>query len=74
MTYTLMLDAAGGVRSDITVARLAPNVFQVGINGNIDLDYFRRHRPPECSGPGHHRRDLLHRPVGPAGPRPRDSR
>ncbi|SEO88610.1 GcvT family protein [Amycolatopsis saalfeldensis] len=41
VTYTLMLDDAGGVRSDVTVARLEPDVFQVGINGNIDLAYFR---------------------------------
>ncbi|MEV6874501.1 FAD-dependent oxidoreductase [Amycolatopsis sp. NPDC051128] len=45
VTYTLMLDSAGGVRSDVTVARLEPEVFQVGINGNLDVDHFRRHRP-----------------------------
>jgi glycine cleavage system aminomethyltransferase T len=43
VTYTLLLDEAGGVRSDLTVARLAEYRFQVGANGNIDLDYFRRH-------------------------------
>jgi dimethylglycine oxidase len=42
VTYTLLLDEAGGVRSDLTVARLAEDYFQVGANGNIDLDYFRR--------------------------------
>ncbi|OBF34918.1 sarcosine dehydrogenase [Mycobacterium sp. ACS1612] len=42
VTYTLLLDDAGGVRSDLTVARLAEDRFQVGANGNIDLDYFRR--------------------------------
>jgi dimethylglycine oxidase len=42
VTYTLLLDEAGGVRSDLTVARLAEDRFQVGANGNIDLDYFRR--------------------------------
>jgi len=42
VTYTLLLDEAGGVRSDLTVARLADDRFQVGANGNIDLDYFRR--------------------------------
>ena len=42
VTYTLILDEAGGVRSDLTVARLAEDRFQVGANGNIDLDYFRR--------------------------------
>ncbi len=42
VTYTLALDAAGGIRSDLTVARLAQDVFQVGANGNLDLDYFRQ--------------------------------
>ncbi|MBE1548699.1 glycine cleavage system aminomethyltransferase T/glycine/D-amino acid oxidase-like deaminating enzyme [Mycobacterium sp. OAS707] len=42
VTYTLLLDDAGGIRSDLTVARLAESHFQVGANGNIDLDYFRR--------------------------------
>ncbi|EOD63239.1 GcvT family protein [Amycolatopsis vancoresmycina] len=45
VTYTLMLDAVGGVRSDVTVARLEPEVFQVGINGNIDVDHFVKHAP-----------------------------
>ncbi|WP_410606360.1 GcvT family protein [Amycolatopsis sp. lyj-109] len=45
VTYTLMLDAAGGVRSDVTVARLEPEVFQVGINGTIDVDHFVKHAP-----------------------------
>ncbi|WP_410640432.1 GcvT family protein [Amycolatopsis sp. lyj-346] len=45
VTYTLMLDVAGGVRSDVTVARLEPEVFQVGINGNIDVDHFVKHAP-----------------------------
>ncbi|MEV4054980.1 FAD-dependent oxidoreductase [Amycolatopsis sp. NPDC049688] len=45
VTYTLMLDVAGGVRSDVTVARLEQEVFQVGINGNIDVDHFVKHAP-----------------------------
>ncbi|OXM67633.1 GcvT family protein [Amycolatopsis vastitatis] len=45
VTYTLMLDAAGGVRSDVTVARLEPEVFQVGINGTTDVDHFVKHAP-----------------------------
>lgn len=45
VTYTLALDNAGGVRSDVTVARLSEDTFQVGANGNIDLDYFRRLAP-----------------------------
>lgn len=39
VTYTLLLDEAGGIRSDITIARLEENLFQVGANGNIDLAY-----------------------------------
>jgi dimethylglycine oxidase len=42
VTYTLLLDDAGGIRSDLTVARLAEHRFQVGANGNIDLDYLQR--------------------------------
>ena len=42
VTYTLLLDDAGGIRSDLTVARLTEDRFQVGANGNIDLDYLHR--------------------------------
>jgi glycine cleavage system aminomethyltransferase T/glycine/D-amino acid oxidase-like deaminating enzyme len=49
VTYTLALDGTGGVRSDLTVARLAPDLFQVGANGNLDLDYFRRQAPSDGS-------------------------
>ena len=37
VTYTLMLDEAGGIRSDITVARLTETTYQVGANTDIDL-------------------------------------
>ncbi|MFI5959863.1 FAD-dependent oxidoreductase [Cryptosporangium sp. NPDC051539] len=47
VTYTLLLDGQGGVRSDLTVARLAPNRFQVGVNGPLDLDWFLRHAPDD---------------------------
>ena len=42
VTYTLALDEAGGVRSDLTVARLGEQLFQVGVNGALDHDYLRR--------------------------------
>jgi glycine cleavage system aminomethyltransferase T len=42
VTYCLLLNDDGGVRSDITVARLDEATFQVGANGNIDFDYFTR--------------------------------
>jgi glycine cleavage system aminomethyltransferase T/glycine/D-amino acid oxidase-like deaminating enzyme len=47
VTYTLLLDHDGGIRSDITVARLARDRFQVGANGNLDLDWFTRHLPAD---------------------------
>jgi glycine cleavage system aminomethyltransferase T/glycine/D-amino acid oxidase-like deaminating enzyme len=45
VTYTLLLDTKGGIRSDLTVARLAEDRFQVGANGNLDLDWLTRHAP-----------------------------
>ncbi|MFF9171340.1 MULTISPECIES: FAD-dependent oxidoreductase [unclassified Streptomyces] len=47
VTYTLLLDHDGGIRSDVTVARLARDRFQVGANGNLDLDWFSRHLPAD---------------------------
>ncbi|WP_433509591.1 GcvT family protein [Nonomuraea sp. CA-143628] len=47
VTYCLLLNADGGIRSDVTVARLGPQEFQVGANGNLDLDWFDRHRPAD---------------------------
>ncbi len=49
VTYTLMLDAKGGVRSDITVARLEENHFQLGLNGPRDIEWMERHLPPDGS-------------------------
>lgn len=49
VTYALMLDSAGGIRSDITVARLGAQTFQVGANGQLDLDYLRREAPTDGS-------------------------
>lgn len=47
VTYTLLLDETGGIRSDLTVARLAPDRFQVGANSGSDLDWLLRHAPDE---------------------------
>ncbi|MCP9210631.1 GcvT family protein [Streptomyces sp. NEAU-Y11] len=47
VTYTLLLDEAGGVRSDLTVARLAENRFQVGANSGLDLDWLLRNAPDD---------------------------
>ncbi|UBU15674.1 GcvT family protein [Nonomuraea gerenzanensis] len=45
VTYTLLLDSRGGIRSDLTVARLEEDTFQIGANGNLDLDWLARHAP-----------------------------
>ena len=42
VTYTLLLDDAGGIRSDLTIARIQEDLFQVGANGGIDFDYLVR--------------------------------
>ncbi|WP_214368634.1 FAD-dependent oxidoreductase [Pseudonocardia sp. H11422] len=47
VTYCLLLDADGGIRSDVTVARLGPEEFQVGANGPLDLDRLTRHAPDD---------------------------
>ncbi|SFT57715.1 dimethylglycine oxidase [Geodermatophilus amargosae] len=49
VTYTLALDEAGGIRSDLTVARLGEQLFQIGANGPLDLDHLRRQAPDDGS-------------------------
>jgi glycine cleavage system aminomethyltransferase T/glycine/D-amino acid oxidase-like deaminating enzyme len=49
VTYCLLLDVDGGIRSDITVARLAAEEFQVGVNGSLDLDWLSRRLPADGS-------------------------
>jgi dimethylglycine oxidase len=49
VTYTLMLDEKGGIRSDITVARLDGEHFQLGLNGARDMDWMERHLPDDGS-------------------------
>lgn len=49
VTYTLVLDENGGIRSDITVARLADTRFQVAVNGPMDFDWLRRHLPDDVT-------------------------
>lgn len=44
VTYTLVLDDGGGIRSDLTVTRLAEDRYRVGANGPLDLDWISRHR------------------------------
>ncbi|MFD5271252.1 FAD-dependent oxidoreductase [Streptomyces sp. NPDC058335] len=47
VTYTLLLDETGGIRSDLTVARLAADRFQIGANSPADLDWLIRHAPDD---------------------------
>lgn len=69
VTYTLLLDEAGGIRSDLTVARLAPDRFQVGANSPADLDWLLRHAPDDV-----HLRDITSGTccIGVWGPHARD--
>jgi glycine cleavage system aminomethyltransferase T/glycine/D-amino acid oxidase-like deaminating enzyme len=41
VTYCLLLADDGGIRSDVTVARLGEEDFQLGVNSNVDFDYLR---------------------------------
>jgi dimethylglycine oxidase len=49
VTYTLMLDDKAGVKSDITVARLGEEHFQLGLNGPRDIEWMERHLPEDGS-------------------------
>jgi dimethylglycine oxidase len=49
VTYTLLLDDYGGIKSDITVVRLASDRFQLGGNGLLDLAWLRRKQPADGS-------------------------
>ncbi|GLZ32326.1 sarcosine dehydrogenase [Lentzea sp. NBRC 105346] len=69
VVYTLLLGEDGGVRSDLTIARLDANRFQVGANGNLDLDWLLRHAPDDV-----HIRDITPGTccIGLWGPKARD--
>jgi glycine cleavage system aminomethyltransferase T len=45
----MLLDERGGIRSDITVARLDEETFQIGANGLTDLAWLRRWLPGDGS-------------------------
>jgi glycine cleavage system aminomethyltransferase T/glycine/D-amino acid oxidase-like deaminating enzyme len=49
VSYTLLLDETGGIRSDLTVARLGEQHFQIGANTPADLEWLRRHAPADRS-------------------------
>ncbi|CAN5340616.1 FAD-dependent oxidoreductase [soil metagenome] len=49
VTYCLLLDERGRIRSDVTVARLGPEHYQLGANGALDVDWLTRHLPADRS-------------------------
>jgi glycine cleavage system aminomethyltransferase T len=49
ITYGLLLDADGRIRSDVTIARLRRDEFQLGANGALDEDWLVRHLPSDGS-------------------------
>jgi glycine cleavage system aminomethyltransferase T/glycine/D-amino acid oxidase-like deaminating enzyme len=49
VTYTMLLDENGGIRSDITVARLADTRFLVAVNGPMDFDWLSRYLPDDVT-------------------------
>ncbi len=49
VVYTLLLDDAGGILSDLTICRLGEEEFQIGANGNLDLALLSRRKPDDGS-------------------------
>lgn len=49
VTYALMLDERGGILSDVTVTRLAPQEYLIGANGALDVDRLSRMLPEDGS-------------------------
>jgi glycine cleavage system aminomethyltransferase T/glycine/D-amino acid oxidase-like deaminating enzyme len=49
VTYALLLDDAGGICSDITVARLDEERYQIGANSRLDVVWLRRSLPDDGS-------------------------
>jgi glycine cleavage system aminomethyltransferase T/glycine/D-amino acid oxidase-like deaminating enzyme len=49
VVYTLLLGEDGGIRSDLTIARLGRDRFQIGANSNLDLDWLERRAPDDGS-------------------------
>ena len=47
VTYCLLLADDGGIHSDVTVARLGPERYQVGANGPLDHDRMLRRLPSD---------------------------
>ncbi|SLM89834.1 Putative Dimethylglycine oxidase [Brachybacterium nesterenkovii] len=70
VAYAMLLDDKGGIRSDVTVTRLAPERYLMGSNGPLDLDHLLRMRPD----PAIHIEDITTSTccLGLWGPRARD--
>ncbi len=49
VVYSLLLDERGGIRSDLTIARLGRDRFQIGANGNLDYAHLSREAPADGS-------------------------
>ncbi|WP_344145420.1 FAD-dependent oxidoreductase [Streptomonospora arabica] len=49
VAYTLLLDPGGGVRSDLTVARLDEDFFQVAVSSSLDVEWLCAHLPADGS-------------------------
>ncbi len=47
--YSVLLDERGGIRSDVTVTRLAADRYWIGGNGPRDLAWLRAHAPADGS-------------------------
>ncbi len=45
VVYGLLLDERGGVTSDVTVARLGPERYHLGVNGPLDRVWLSEHAP-----------------------------
>ncbi|MBX2925477.1 MAG: FAD-dependent oxidoreductase [Chitinophagaceae bacterium] len=45
ITYCLLLNENAGIMSDITVMRRGEQVFFIGVNSNIDINYLKRSAP-----------------------------
>ncbi|KAJ4244747.1 hypothetical protein NW762_014323 [Fusarium torreyae] len=77
VTFTLMLDNHGGIRSDIFVARLGEDLFHLGVNGPTDLHYITREAKAQTKASPHRAvqtRDITGglASVGVWGPRAKD--
>ncbi|WP_235038161.1 FAD-dependent oxidoreductase [Microbacterium sp. 18062] len=47
VVYTLLLDARGGILSDVTVTRLGQDRYLLGTNGNLDRVHLEAHAPAD---------------------------